>query len=61
MSNPFLAEANPSPIPDKGAGLRILVVDERRDIRTALRAVLDDDGHAYGNYFTVQSRIAYEF
>jgi hypothetical protein len=28
---------------------------------TGLEYELDDEGHAYGNYFTVQSRIAYEF
>lgn len=45
MTEPFLADAGSPPIPDKGTGLRILVVDDDRTLREGCASVLQMDGH----------------
>lgn len=45
MTDPFLTESSPE-IPDKGTGLRILVVDDDRTLREGCASVLQMDGHA---------------
>ncbi|BAH37620.1 MAG TPA: sigma-54-dependent Fis family transcriptional regulator [Gemmatimonas aurantiaca] len=46
MTDPFLAEPPSSSVPDKGTGLRILVVDDDRTLREGCVSVLQMDGHA---------------
>ena len=45
MTDPFLSEPKPNSIPDKGTGLRILVVDDDRTLREGCASVLQMDGH----------------
>jgi DNA-binding NtrC family response regulator len=45
MTDPFLSEPSPNKIPDKGTGLRILVVDDDRTLREGCASVLQMDGH----------------
>lgn len=45
MTEAFLADAGSPPIPDKGTGLRILVVDDDRTLREGCASVLQMDGH----------------
>ena len=45
MNDPFLSEPKPNSIPDKGTGLRILVVDDDRTLREGCASVLQMDGH----------------
>ncbi|MCA0375101.1 MAG: sigma-54 dependent transcriptional regulator [Gemmatimonadetes bacterium] len=44
MTDPFLHEPSPE-VPDKGTGLRILVVDDDRTLREGCASVLQMDGH----------------
>ncbi|WP_373068243.1 sigma-54-dependent transcriptional regulator [Gemmatimonas sp.] len=46
MTDPFLTESSSASIPDKGTGLRILVVDDDRTLREGCVSVLKMDGHA---------------
>ncbi len=46
MTDPFLSEPTPNQIPDRGTGLRILVVDDDRTLREGCASVLQMDGHA---------------
>lgn len=46
MTDPFLADPAATAIPDKGTGLRILVVDDDRTLREGCASVLQMDGHA---------------
>lgn len=46
VTDAFLAEPNPNSIPDKGRGLRILVVDDDRTLREGCASVLQMDGHS---------------
>lgn len=45
MTDPFLSEPKPNSVPDKGTGLRILVVDDDRTLREGCASVLQMDGH----------------
>ena len=45
MNDPFLSEPKQNSIPDKGTGLRILVVDDDRTLREGCASVLQMDGH----------------
>jgi DNA-binding NtrC family response regulator len=45
MTEPFLTDSNSSAVPDKGTGLRILVVDDDRTLREGCASVLQMDGH----------------
>jgi len=45
MTDPFLPDAGVATIPDKGTGLRILVVDDDRTLREGCVSVLQMDGH----------------
>ena len=45
MTDPFLTESSAATIPDKGTGLRILVVDDDRTLREGCVSVLQMDGH----------------
>lgn len=45
MTDSFLTEAGTATIPDKGTGLRILVVDDDRTLREGCVSVLQMDGH----------------
>jgi len=45
MTEAFLADAGSPPVPDKGTGLRILVVDDDRTLREGCASVLQMDGH----------------
>ncbi|MBL0937510.1 MAG: sigma-54-dependent Fis family transcriptional regulator [Gemmatimonadaceae bacterium] len=45
MTDPFLTEAPNAAVPDKGTGLRILVVDDDRTLREGCASVLQMDGH----------------
>ena len=45
MTDPFLSEPKPNRVPDKGTGLRILVVDDDRTLREGCASVLQMDGH----------------
>ena len=44
--DPFLPDPAASKVPDKGTGLRILVVDDDRTLREGCASVLQMDGHA---------------
>ena len=46
MTDPFLSDSSSSAVPDKGTGLRILVVDDDRTLREGCASVLQMDGHA---------------
>lgn len=46
MTDPFLSDTNAITVPDKGSGLRILVVDDDRTLREGCASVLQMDGHA---------------
>jgi DNA-binding NtrC family response regulator len=46
MTDPFLADSAATTVPDKGTGLRILVVDDDRTLREGCASVLQMDGHA---------------
>ncbi|MBL0169352.1 MAG: sigma-54-dependent Fis family transcriptional regulator [Gemmatimonadaceae bacterium] len=46
MTDAFLSEPTPNKIPDRGTGLRILVVDDDRTLREGCASVLQMDGHA---------------
>jgi DNA-binding NtrC family response regulator len=45
MTDPFLADSGTHTVPDKGTGLRILVVDDDRTLREGCASVLQMDGH----------------
>ncbi len=45
MTDPFLKDSNSRTVPDKGTGLRILVVDDDRTLREGCASVLQMDGH----------------
>ena len=45
MTDPFLSNSSSSTVPDKGSGLRILVVDDDRTLREGCASVLQMDGH----------------
>lgn len=45
MTEPFFADAGATVVPDKGTGLRILVVDDDRTLREGCASVLQLDGH----------------
>ena len=45
MTDPFLSITSSSTVPDKGSGLRILVVDDDRTLREGCASVLQMDGH----------------
>ncbi|MDQ8163544.1 MAG: sigma-54 dependent transcriptional regulator [Gemmatimonadota bacterium] len=45
MTDPFLSDSSSSAVPDKGTGLRILVVDDDRTLREGCASVLQMDGH----------------
>jgi DNA-binding NtrC family response regulator len=45
MTDPFFTDAGAATIPDKGTGLRILVVDDDRTLREGCVSVLQMDGH----------------
>jgi len=45
MTDPFLPDAAAKAVPDKGSGLRILVVDDDRTLREGCVSVLQMDGH----------------
>lgn len=45
MTEPFLAEPPSTSVPDKGTGMRILVVDDDRTLREGCASVLQMDGH----------------
>jgi DNA-binding NtrC family response regulator len=45
MTDPFLPDTSVAAIPDKGTGLRILVVDDDRTLREGCVSVLQMDGH----------------
>ncbi|MEQ1692526.1 MAG: sigma-54 dependent transcriptional regulator [Gemmatimonas sp.] len=44
--DPFLSDTSSHKVPDKGTGLRILVVDDDRTLREGCASVLQMDGHA---------------
>jgi DNA-binding NtrC family response regulator len=46
MTDPFLSDSSSSSVPDKGTGLRILVVDDDRTLREGCASVLQMDGHS---------------
>ena len=46
MTDPFFSESSSATVPDKGTGLRILVVDDDRTLREGCASVLQMDGHA---------------
>ena len=45
MTDPFLSEPAANKVPDRGTGLRILVVDDDRTLREGCASVLQMDGH----------------
>ncbi len=45
MTDSFLADAGAATVPDKGTGMRILVVDDDRTLREGCASVLQMDGH----------------
>ena len=45
MTDPFLSDSSSATVPDKGTGLRILVVDDDRTLREGCASVLQMDGH----------------
>ena len=45
MTDPFLTEPSTAAVPDKGTGLRILIVDDDRTLREGCASVLQMDGH----------------
>ncbi len=45
MTQPFLAETEGATVPDRGTGLRVLVVDDDRTLREGCVSVLQMDGH----------------
>ena len=45
MTDPFLSDSTATAVPDKGAGLRILVADDDRTLRDGCASVLQMDGH----------------
>ncbi len=45
MTDPFLSDSTSATVPDKGTGLRILVVDDDRTLREGCASVLQMDGH----------------
>ena len=45
MTDPFLSEPAANKVPDRGTGLRILVVDDDRTLREGGASVLQMDGH----------------
>lgn len=45
MTDPFIPDAGTATVPDKGTGLRILVVDDDRTLREGCVSVLQMDGH----------------
>lgn len=46
MTDPFLTDTSAHTVPDKGTGLRILVVDDDRTLREGCASVLQMDGHS---------------
>jgi DNA-binding NtrC family response regulator len=46
MTDPALTDAKATVVPEKGAGLRILVVDDDRTLREGCASILQIDGHA---------------
>lgn len=45
MTQPFLPDSNTVSVPDRGTGLRILVVDDDRTLREGCVSILQIDGH----------------
>ena len=45
MTEPFLSDSTSKPVPERGASLRILVVDDDRTLREGCASVLQMDGH----------------
>jgi DNA-binding NtrC family response regulator len=46
MTDPFLSDSTSTTVPDKGTGLRVLVVDDDRTLREGCASVLQMDGHS---------------
>lgn len=46
MTDPFLTDSTSTAVPDRGTGLRILVVDDDRTLREGCASVLQMDGHS---------------
>ena len=46
MTDPFLTDSSSAPVSDRGAGLRVLIVDDDRTLREGCASVLQMDGHS---------------